>query len=323
VLPGLLVSALSLAVVLYFVDLEKFLQALRLADYRFIGLVYLVSVVWLAVRAQVWRTLLQNKPTWRQTFMTVSEGYLLNNLLPFRLGEVARAFLLSHKTGLGFWHVMSTILIERFLDLALAAGLLLSTLPFVVGAAWAKQAALGAGGLVLAGLCFLFFLARYRELAGRIFERLFARWPRLQAVGGRQLSAFLDGLVVLTDWRRFLFSVGLMLVNWAIAVGQYYCLMLAFFPQGKPLWATFSLGVVALGAAAPSSPGALGVYELSVVGALALFQLDSSTALAMAITGHLSNYLVTGLIGAFALAQDGQSLVGLFRQLRQLPSAKA
>jgi uncharacterized protein (TIRG00374 family) len=262
--------------------------------------------------------LLQNKVAYSTVFWTLNEGYLLNNLLPFRLGEVGRAFLLSRKTSLGFWQVLSTIVIERILDLSLAVGLLFSTLPFVVGATWAREAALLVGGAVIVGLAVLYLLARNREEALRLFERLGQRWPWIARLGGKAVISFLNGLSVLTDGLRFLSAVGWMVVNWLVAIAQYYVMVNAFFPGANMLWAAFSLGVAALGIAAPSSPGAVGVMELSVVGALALFGLDASTALALAITTHLVQYLMTGLLGAYALAQDGESLIGLYHRVRGL-----
>ncbi|HSB00032.1 MAG TPA: lysylphosphatidylglycerol synthase domain-containing protein, partial [Anaerolineales bacterium] len=93
-------------------------------------------------------------------------------------------------------------------------------------------------------------------------------------------------------------------------------LLAAFFPGAKLVWAAFSLGVAALGIAAPSSPGALGVMELAIVGALSLFGLNASTALAFAITAHLMQYLTTGVLGAYFLAKDGESLTGLYRRIK-------
>jgi uncharacterized membrane protein YbhN (UPF0104 family) len=90
--------------------------------------------------------------------------------------------------------------------------------------------------------------------------------------------------------------------------------MRAFFPEGKFLWATFALGVVALGVAAPSSPGALGVYELAVVGALALFGVDPAAALAYALTTHLTQYLITTVLGSIGLFRDGLTLTGVFQR---------
>ncbi len=323
ILPGLIVSAISLAVVFYIADIRLLVEALRLADYRLVALAGLLAVVWLGVRAIVWRTLLQEKATYKQVFSTVNEGYLLNNILPFRLGEVARAFLLSGKAALSFWEVFSTILIERALDVAMAAGLLLSTLSFVVGASWAWQAAVGTIALVLAGLAALYLLARNQEWALTQFEKLTSRWAVLNRIGRTQLPRFISGLSVLTDTSRFLRTIAWMIVNWGIALVQYYLLLLAFFPNGEFLWAAFSLAVTALGIAAPSSPGAVGVFELATVAALSVFGLSTSVALAYALTAHLLNYLITGVLGAYALARDGETISGLYYRLRRIPGDEA
>lgn len=314
-----MISAISLAVVFYFADVGEMIRAMSQANYLIVAAATGISLLWLLVRAIAWRTLLQEKASFSQVFFTLNEGYLLNNILPFRLGEVGRAFLLGQKANLGFWQVFSTILIERALDLALAAGLLFSTLPFVVGATWARQAAVAAAIVVMAGLGGLYLLARHRIWAIAQFNRLAGHWPVLQKLGGGRLTAFFNGLAILTDTGRFLRAVSWMVVDWGIAIFQYYVLLLAFFPQGKLLWAAFSLGVGALGIAAPSSPGALGVLEASLVGALSLFGLDSSTALVFALTAHLLNYLTTGVLGAYALARDGETLSGVYQRIRKIP----
>lgn len=320
ILPGLIISALALVVLLYLVDIRQMVEALRLADYRLVVLVFLITLLWLGVRTAVWRTLLQEQATPGQVFLTINEGYLLNNLLPFRLGEVGRAFLLSRKANLEFMRVFSTIFIERALDVAMAAGLLLSTLSFVVGASWARQAAIAAGSLVFTGLGVLYLLARNQDWALAQFEKLTARWPRLEKTGKVQLAAFTAGLAPLKDSRRFLRAVAWVTLNWLVAIVQFYVLLLAFFPDAQPLWAAFCLGVLALGIAVPSSPGAVGVHELAMVGALSVFGLDPSTSLAAALTAHLTNYLITGIIGAYALASDGLTLTGVYKDVRQISS---
>ncbi len=316
--PGIIISAISLAVVLYLAKPGRLYQALRLADYRLILVALVFGVAWLAVRAIAWRTLLKNKASYSQVFFTVNEGYLLNNVLPFRLGEVARAFLLSHKANLNIWEVFPSIIIERVLDLAIAAGLLLSTLPFIVGATWARQAAMGSVAIVLVGLLALYLLARYRDWALTQFEKLGKRWPILVKVAGHGVEAFLNGLAILTDGRLFLLAAFWILINWLIALAQYYLILLAFIPHANFLWAAFTLSAAALGIAAPSSPGGVGVYELVVVGALSLFGVQAATALAFALTAHLSQYLLVGLLGTIGLARDGESLIGLYGRLRRI-----
>lgn len=319
-IPGIFISAVSLVIVFYFIDMDRLIQAVRLADYRYIALLLCMSLLWLAVRSIVWRTLLCEQATFSQVFLTVNEGYLLNNILPFRLGEVGRAFLLSKKAGLGFLHVLSTILVERALDLALAVGLFLGSLMLVVETGFRIQAALFVGGVVVIGLVLLHLLARNQDWAIDQYKKLSGRFPFLQKIiRFNQLESFFSGLSALIDGKRFAKVVFFMVINWIVALVQFYGLLRAFFPQAELLWAAFTLSVLSLGIAAPSSPGAIGVMELSIVGALTAFNVDPSASLAAALVAHLGNYLVTGVIGIFALTRDGLSLSGIYREVREIP----
>jgi len=319
IVPGVIVSALSLVVIFYLVDLRRLLDALLLADYRFIILLLAVTLLWIVVRSIAWRTLLQERAPLGMVFLTLNEGYLLNNILPLRLGEIGRALLLSRKAHLGFLQVFSTVLIERAMDVALAAGVLLSSLPFVMGGGFAWQVAGLAGVFVLVGLLLLHLLARNQSWANLQYEHWSQRLPAMRKLlKPGQLEALFEGLVVLVDGRRFLRVLLLMILNWGIAILQFYILLRAFFPQAELVWAMLTLGVMAMGVAVPSSPGAVGVLEISIMGALSVFGVDASTALAAALTAHLTNYLVTGLIGAYAFLKDGLSLTGVFRDVRKI-----
>lgn len=318
-LLGVVISLGSLAIIFYFIDLQRFIQAIRLADYRLLLVGICITILWLLIRGMVWRTLLQDKVPYKPVFWTLNEGYLLNNILPFRLGEVGRAFLLSAKTSLNFWEVLSSIVIERSLDLAFAVGLLFITLPFVVGARWASQAAIGVGIFILLLFLGLYVLAKYRVWALDVFHKLGARWPFLLKLGGKAVPNFLNGLAVLTDTGRFLRAIGWMTLNWGVTIAQFFVVMNAFFPTPELLWAAFSVAVAALGIAAPSSPGAVGVLELSIVGSLALFSLDPAISLAFALSLHIMQYVVIGLLGTYAFIKDGVSLMALYQRARLMP----
>ncbi|MBE0409483.1 MAG: flippase-like domain-containing protein [Anaerolineales bacterium] len=307
---------MSIGLVLYLADLRQVWSAIQNLNLLFITGTLFITLLWLSVRSKVWQTLLQEHVSYKQVFMTLNEGYLLNNILPFRMGEVGRAFLLGRKSGLGFWNVLSSIVIERALDLAMATGLLLAILPFVVGAAWAREGVFVVGGVVLFGFVVLYLLARNREVILFRFQVLVDRWPIFSKIGSNVIPAFLSGLGVLTDGSRFIKVVAWMSLNWLLTIVQFYFLLLAFFPSAMVIWAAFSVSVVSLGIAVPSMPGAVGVWELSIVAALSIFDLDLSAALAYALTIHFSNYLVTGVLGAYALVKDGESLLGLFNRLR-------
>ncbi|HVM71750.1 MAG TPA: lysylphosphatidylglycerol synthase transmembrane domain-containing protein [Anaerolineales bacterium] len=315
-LPGAVISLVAILAIIHFVDLNRFVAAIRTANYWLILVSLAGSIVWLSVRGIVWRTLLRGRASFKQVFWTLCEGYLLNTVLPFRLGEVGRAFLMGRKAKLGFMDVLSTIIIERIVDIACSAAILLSAVPFVVGAAGAGRIAILIGALVVAGMVFLYVLARNQARTVALFQRLSARWPKLQALGGNLLDSFFSGLAILTDGWLFLRFLFWMAINWIIAILQFLLLLLAFYPQARLLWSLFALGAVAFGNAIPSLPGAVGTYEGALGGALTILSGDQSTALAVALTSHLIGIIPTTLLGAIALSREGETLMGVYRQLR-------
>jgi uncharacterized protein (TIRG00374 family) len=315
-LPGVIISLIAIAAIVHFVNLDRFIQAIRSANYWLLLAFLVTSVIWLMVRGVVWRTLLRGRASYKDVFWTLTEGYLLNNFLPFRLGEVGRAFLLGRKAKLSFVDVLSTIVIERVFDLAFSAGILLSAVPFVVGAAGAGKIAWVIGGLVMVGIILLYLLARNRDWALRMFDRLSQRWPKIQNLGGNLLDSLFSGLAILTDGWLFLRFLLWMTLNWALAVAEFLILLLAFFPQARLLWSLFGLGAVAFGNAIPSLPGAVGTYEGALGGALTILSGDQSTALAAALTSHLIGIITNSLLGAYALSREGETLMGVYRQLR-------
>jgi uncharacterized protein (TIRG00374 family) len=317
-LPGLIISAIFIVLILYFVDLGKLVDAISKADPRWLAVSLAMAVIWLSMRGVVWHALLRGKAPYRDVFLTLNEGYLLNNFLPLRLGELGRAFLLSRKTELTFMETLPTVIIERVLDLAFSALILLSAVPFVAGAPDAlKQAAYVASGLVIVGLFFLYMLARNHVWALGIFDKISLRWPVLQRFGGLLKSLF-EGLAILTDGWLFLRILGLMAINWSIAIVQFWVILLAFFPNAQVVWGMFALGAAAFGGAIPALPGGVGTFEGVMGGAVFLVSGDEARSFAAAIVTHLLNYLVTGVIGIYALSREGQTLSGVYQQLIKL-----
>src|SRR5215207_5056712 len=198
-LPGALISILLIAAILYFVDLRAMVDAVRNANYGMLLVAFAIGFLWLAIRTIVWRTLLRNRASYSDVFWTIGEGYLLNNFLPFRLGEIGRAFLLSRKSDMQFMEILPTIVIERAVDLGFSAAILLAALPFVVGAEGAGQIGIVVGVIVLMGIILLYILARNNQWALDLFHKLSGRWPALQRSGGSFLESFFAGLSVLTD----------------------------------------------------------------------------------------------------------------------------
>ena len=319
-LPGTIVSIVLIAAILYFVDIPKVIAAIRSADYRILGVLMVLSFAWMFVRAIVWRTLLRERASYRNVFMSLCEGYLLNNILPVRLGELGRAFMLSRKTDLPFVEILPTIIIERAVDIAYTAAIFLAALPFITGSQGANRIGLVIGVIVLIGLVGLYLLARNDRLALDVFHKLSARWPAIQRLGGGILEPFLAGLAVLTDGWLFVRFLFWMTLNWVMGIVSYYLTIRAFFPQTQVTWAMFGLGAAAFGGAVPSLPGAVGTFEGALGGALTLLTGDRSTSLAVALVARFYNYLTSFVLGGIALAREGQSISGIYQQLMSFRS---
>lgn len=316
ILPGVLISLFLLAAVFWAADLEAVREELLRADYRYLPPALLCFLGLMMARAMAWRTLLEEKVSFQRAFLVLSEGYFLNNIFPFRLGEVARAFLLSRTTPLRFWQVAPTIVIERSFDLLIVVCLFLGTLPFVVGVEGAQEKALIVGGAVAAALLGMALLAYHQPRALALYRRLQARLPVLQRFEG-QAEALLQGLTILTSPLRFLKMISWQLLAWTLTILHYHLMLLEFVPGAKVLWAAFGVSTVGLGIAVPSAPGGLGVVEAIVVFVFGLFAVSQAQALAYALLLRAANLFTTSIPGIYGLLADGASLVEVYRQARE------
>ncbi len=83
ILPGVLISLIVLAVLIFLIDWQIFFTALKQANYSFLLLALPVYVVSYLVRSRSWHILLMEEPPFKQVFLTEQAGYLMNNVLPF------------------------------------------------------------------------------------------------------------------------------------------------------------------------------------------------------------------------------------------------
>lgn len=315
-LPGLVISSIAIVLLIRLANWQEVGEALAAIDLSWLLPALFFYLVGINFRALSWMTLLQKKIHYSRVFLTLNQGYLLNNIFPFRLGELGRMVLLAQATGISVFFVLSTIVIERAYDLAIAAGLLLATIPFALELESAQPIAKIILGLVGLGLLALFMLARYRGGVKASLESVTAEKTFLREKVFPRLMAFLDGLAVVAQPGLFLSSVSFMLCNWLFGVIEFHVLLNSAGIQAPFWWSGFVLGVVSLGIALPSAPAGIGVFEVAMVGALSLLGVSAAQALAVAIVAHLIHIGVTGAIGAYAFFRDGETLAGLYQRLR-------
>lgn len=314
-LPGVLVTAVAVWFLVRAVDWGQFVATLASIPAWILVLnvaIYLMSMV---VRALCWQTLLQRKVSPGRAVLAMNEGYFLNNILPLRLGELGRAVLLGRRSKLGTFHVLSTIVVERSYDMAIAAGLLLLVLPLVLQMEWARPVALLLLVVILAGLVALFLAARYRTWLEARLVTWAERWRLIRWILP-VVRSLLDGFSVLTRFEFFALSFGLLALSWTMAIFRDWALIQQLAPGAPLWWAVLAISAANLGGALPSAAASLGVFEAAAVTALTLVGVAPEAGLAYALIVHVTHLISSSLIGVYALSQEGKSLSDVIAELR-------
>jgi uncharacterized protein (TIRG00374 family) len=314
-LPGAVISILALIFVFQLSSWVDIGLAFSALEPEKLAIAILLTTISLGMRALGWSILLEHQVPLSKSFFTINIGYLLNNILPLRAGEIGRALYLGRTTGVSPLHVLSTIVIERAFDLIMAAALLLSTLPLALGMAWARPVALVTLLVVISGLVTLYLVAQNKELVLAWVQRLGQRWPIVQKQVVPRIGSLLNGLSVLRRPSQFFFSFFWIALSWGMWIVVYWIMLLTIAPDAPIWWAVFTNAVLAMGVAIPSAPSALGVFEASIVGALAILGTTEG-ALGYAILMHLFQVGLTGVYGVFALLQARHSISAIFGEIQ-------
>ena len=314
-LPGLIISIVAFWLVLRNVNLQNVSDALSLVSPASLLLVIILYIISLVFRAICWRTLLQHKASFPRVLFVLSEGYLLNNLLPLRVGELGRAALLGRDKGLGVFRVLSTIVVERAYDMAIAASLVLGTIPMVLNMDSSRPLAVSILTLVILGLFTLYWMARFRDQVQGLVTKLGERFGFINKWITPKLGSVLDGFAVLTRPEYFAISLGMMLLSWGAIVLEEFIILRSLVPDAPLWWIGFVMSAAALGAAVPSAPAALGVFEGFTVGALSLLGVDPGKGLAFAILAHLISFTFSNLLGIIGFIREGESISSLYQRL--------
>lgn len=307
-LPGVLISVVALVLVFRLATFEGLTEALKAAKPVNMVISFLILVVSGFSRAMAWRVLLGAKPPIWRTYLIIQEGYLLNYLFPLKAGELGRAVFMGRELKISPFQVLSSIVIERAFDVAVAAALVLTTLPLALGLDWAGPAAAISMGVVLLGLLGLYLLARFRDRVHGWLEKLPARFDKIKRLVLPRLDSLLEGLSALTSPRRFLTALGWIAFAWVQWIGMHYIMLIMFEPSAPFWWMMFIDGIAALGMAVPSAPGGLGILEAAVVGSLGVLGVSASVALAFALLMRILQIISGAIFGLIGLAQDGRML---------------
>jgi glycosyltransferase 2 family protein len=323
------ISAVLLAAVLKLIDPARVVAALSTAEWRLLPIAIGLYFAGVWTRSARWGLLLpqQSVPT-STLFRTLVVGFTANNVLPVRMGEVARAYLLSRWGGVPYGSTLASLVLERILDgLSLALLLLVSLrlLPSPPGYLVLVGALAGAGFCV-GGL--LVAVAAWRSSAILAATRWVVRpLPRRLADLLERLAASFAGELAFVRGRHRLGKIlGLSVLAWCFELSLFYVLMVGFpLPASLPL--AFLVGSAAnFATLVPSSPGYVGTFDGALIKVLtdaAGVAIDPALAGAYALVVHATLFLPVIILGTLVLWRSHMSFQQITHPADEEPERQA
>ena len=323
ILAGVVLSAVLLYLALHKVDFHEVVLHVRSARLLPIIVAVTLATLTFALRIFRWQLLLLGTdgrrlgpgPLWH----AIAMGFMANNVLPLRVGEVVRTYAAARLTNTRFTSVLASIAVERLFDAVavitlLALGLLTARLPESAVAGFGVErivtfAGLAAlAGLLIAGLVVAFPLGA-EAVVRRIVpsERLASRMIAI-------IEGIRHGLSVLRSPTRVIGVILWSFVVWGVSALSFYMMFSAFGIEVDFSGALLMQGLIMFGIALPSTPGYVGAFELPIIAVLALYDVPQSLAAAYALTYHVTTFLPITLLGAWSVFRTNLGLTAFRRE---------
>jgi glycosyltransferase 2 family protein len=309
---GIVISIVFLALALYkanFAEIGRVLIGVKLDWLILAILLYPISFIPRAIR---WRRLLQPVKFLeiKSIFPVLIVGYMANNILPLRMGELFRAHFLKEREGVSGFSSIATILVERTLDGLTLVLVLAAVLVFYPQEEWVNDLGWTAGTVFFSVLMGIFLLKRYEgskrmeSIISRLKDRFLGKWLTTK------FEAFLIGLRGLSSLKDLVLVGLLSILIWFIEGVTLYVITVAFALRISPEEIALLLVIVTISTMIPSGPGFIGTFQYAYVLAFALFGINKDIAIAASIITQLVFFIIVNPVGIGILLKHNLSLRG-------------
>jgi glycosyltransferase 2 family protein len=307
---GLLLSAAAVVLLVAIVDLEATWRALRGTHLGWLAATLLMIPAQIFLRSARWRLLLPRKPDGQRPAVTrvapvLMTGYLGNLLLPARLGEPVRAYLVARREQLRFTPALGSVLLERVIDLATLSMVAFVAALLAGAPTWMVR---GIGVVAIFGLIALMLLV----VLG--IPRVVHLTTRLLGDRSRRLAKPIGLLVSFgegaggEDRRVVSMAIGLSALTWVFVATGFWLVGQSLGLGLTPAAALLIAAVTVLGTAIPAAPGHIGTFEVAALVSATALGVSSSDALALALLAHAASTLPLAAAGVVAIGWMSVSL---------------
>ena len=315
--PGIIVSLVVIAALAYFVDFKTLISSFSSASWGLTFLLFVLQTVALFCRGLSWRVILDNAPSRIHSFLIVTEGYLLN-LLPLRFGEVGQAVIMGSYIHKNPFYVVSTIILERIMDVIITLTMLLVTAPLLQNAEFSKKTYIILFGIAIVCVILIFLIVKNKEKFLSIMEKIFKPESKIGKIVMPLIRSLLRGMEIIDQPKKFFHWTFWILCTWFFWVTTIVIGVKVFFPE-LPIWTgPFVQSIGALGGAIPAAPAGLGVVEGAYVVALSFFGIGQSEALAFGLYLHSIGIVTPVIWGIVGFIVQKLNFSDLIKSLRNI-----
>ncbi len=239
------------------------------------------------------------------TFRDCSGPFLgsiaLNNILPLRLGDVVRALVFPKSMKITRTCAMSSLIVERQIDLATLLVSLAIGLFAIQKNSIPTEVIVTAISLSIFGGLSLTFGFLFSGTLSRLFTRLAARSLNYKKRVYQSIGDVLHGFDVMLRPRLLMSMLTISMFVWAGEAGLFFFVLCGAGVNSSPLVALLVMAVATLSTLAPSSPGYVGPFHLAAFTAISLAGGTTEQAGSYAVIVHLALWLPTTLAGSLAI----------------------
>jgi uncharacterized protein (TIRG00374 family) len=283
------------------VQLDQVMDGIKRADVTSVVVVMILLAGAQVLRSVRWGLLLAPLEQFSQRLLlpVTCIGFLFVWILPARLGEVARPYLLSQNSKVDLSPAMGSVVLERLIDSTFLVVLLAICLPALRLPSLILSSFKGFVFILLAAvlLVLLGSLPGFRERFFQVASRILP--ASLSDFLTRTAETFYSGMQAVTSLKRLLAILALTSVIWAVAIATLWVLFRSMDLQLGLLAGITVLVLTCIGIALPAAPGFIGNYHYACVVALGLFGVGKDIALAYAILLHFLTLAVLVIMGVF------------------------
>lgn len=307
---GIIFSVLLIFYLFYKIDFDSVVQSIIKFNAWVLLILLAVYITGMFLRTYRWQLLISQREdlSKRLIFKALAIGYMVNNILPAKIGELARMEYLKRKKNIGRSFLLGTIFIERLIDLILVLLIFSFSLLFSVSGRtmflqnkWIF--------LVIFILIVLSFFLMLRP--GNLIKVLSFLPVKIRLYLEKVIRSFTESVHFVQD-RKLFFRISLQsLFIWFLTLFTSY-LILSGLNVSLPFYGYFFLVAVGvLGLIIPSTSGGIGVFHAIATAALVLLGVQPDKALAYAIIAHAFDFIPNIIIGFAVTILEGMSFKSL------------